>query len=72
MVASARIVLPASKIRLSAGRAELDQEAQLLCLYAGANSIFYGETLLTTPNPEAALDLALIERAGLSVQASNP
>jgi len=69
MVATARVVLPASKVRLSAGRSELGAEAQLMCLYAGANSIFYGEKLLTTPNPDAADDLALIERAGLNVQA---
>jgi biotin synthase len=69
MVATARVVLPASKVRLSAGRAELDAQTQLMCLYAGANSIFYGDKLLTTPNPEAADDLALLERAGLSVQA---
>ncbi len=69
MVATARVVLPGSKVRLSAGRTELGAEAQLMCLYAGANSIFYGDKLLTTPNPEAADDLALIERAGLSVQA---
>ena len=69
MVATARIVLPMSKIRLSAGRAELDQQSQLLCLYAGANSIFYGDKLLTTPNPETVDDLALINRAGLVVQA---
>jgi len=69
MVATARVVLPASKVRLSAGRAELDAQTQLMCLYAGANSIFYGDKLLTTPNPEAADDMALLERAGLSVQA---
>jgi biotin synthase len=68
MIATARVVLPGSKIRLSAGRSELDQQSQLLCLYAGANSIFYGDKLLTTPNPEASDDLALIQRAGLSVQ----
>jgi biotin synthase len=68
MIATARVVLPASKIRLSAGRGELDQQTQLMCMYAGANSIFYGEKLLTTPNPEEADDLALLARAGLSVQ----
>lgn len=72
MVATARVVLPGSKVRLSAGRSELGAEAQLLCLYAGANSIFYGEKLLTTPNPDAADDLSLIERAGLTVQAASP
>jgi len=69
MVATARVVLPASRIRLSAGRTELDQQTQLMCLYAGANSIFIGDKLLTTPNPETSEDLALIERAGLSVEA---
>jgi biotin synthase len=71
MIATARVVLPGSKIRLSAGRAELDQQSQLLCLYAGANSIFYGDKLLTTPNPEAADDLALLERAGLAIEGSH-
>ncbi len=66
MVATARIMMPRSRVRLSAGRSELGREAQLLCLYAGANSIFYGEKLLTTPNPEEEQDLALIKDAGLS------
>ncbi|HEY3236833.1 MAG TPA: biotin synthase BioB, partial [Polyangiaceae bacterium] len=51
MIATARIMMPKSKVRLSAGRSEIPREAQLLCLYAGANSIFYGDRLLTTPNP---------------------
>jgi biotin synthase len=71
MVATARIVLPSSKVRLSAGRSELDQTAQLWCLYAGANSIFYGDKLLTTPNPEASDDLGLLARAGLDVASSS-
>jgi biotin synthase len=50
MIATARIVLPAAKVRLSAGRSQLSREAQILCMAAGANSIFYGEALLTTPN----------------------
>jgi biotin synthase len=70
MIATARVVLPSSRIRLSAGRTELDQQTQLMCLYAGANSIFYGDKLLTTPNPSQSDDLALLERAGLSVQAA--
>ena len=53
MIATARILMPKARVRLSAGRTELGKEAQLLCLYAGANSIFYGERLLTTENPEA-------------------
>ena len=65
MIATARILMPAAKVRLSAGRTELAREAQLLCLYAGANSIFYGDRLLTTPNPDVSEDRGLIEAAGL-------
>lgn len=65
MIATARILMPKSVVRLSAGRTELGREAQLLCLYAGANSIFYGEKLLTTPNPEENADDALLREAGL-------
>jgi biotin synthase len=72
MVATARVVLPHSKIRLSAGRSELSQEAQLMCLYAGANSIFFGERLLTTPNPELEEDRRLLAQAGLKVQSAAP
>ncbi len=69
MVATARIMMPKSRVRLSAGRTELPKEAQLMCLYAGANSVFYGETLLTTPNPDTREDDDLIRSAGLQVQA---
>lgn len=72
MVALARLMMPAAKVRLSAGRSELSKEAQLLCLYAGANSIFYGDQLLTTPNPEENEDRSLIEAAGLTAQAPAP
>ncbi len=72
MIATARIMMPTSKVRLSAGRTELPHEAQLLCLYAGANSIFYGDRLLTTPNPDASDDDRLIAAAGLSKQAPAP
>jgi biotin synthase len=65
MIATARILMPKSRVRLSAGRSELGREAQLLCLYAGANSIFYGDKLLTTPNPETNEDEELIDVAGL-------
>jgi biotin synthase len=65
VIATARIVMPRSTVRLSAGRTELGREAQLLCLYVGANSIFYGDTLLTTPNPEEERDRALLRDAGL-------
>ncbi|NPD16854.1 biotin synthase BioB [Xinfangfangia sp. D13-10-4-6] len=61
MVATARIVLPASMVRLSAGRSSLNREAQILCLIAGANSIFYGDTLLTTPNAGIGEDAALLD-----------
>jgi biotin synthase len=66
MVACARILMPRTRVRLSAGRTELSREAQLMAMYAGANSIFYGDRLLTTPNPEADEDRALLRDAGLS------
>ena len=72
MVASARILMPASYVRLSAGRRALTREAQILCFLAGANSIFYGDRLLTTANNDTVDDLALIEEAGLRVQALGP
>ena len=64
-IAVARIMLPASMVRLSAGRAEMSEELQALCFVAGANSIFHGEKLLTTGNPDVAADQALFERLGL-------
>jgi biotin synthase len=64
-VAVARIVLPSSLVRLSAGRESMPDYLQALCFLAGANSIFYGEKLLTTPNPEAGSDHALFEKLGL-------
>ena len=57
--------MPASVVRLSAGRTEMSDETQALCFLAGANSIFYGETLLTTGNPEVEADKALFDRLGL-------
>jgi biotin synthase len=66
MVAAARIVLPAAKVRLSAGRTEMSAETQALCFLAGANSIFTGEKLLTTPNPGQDHDQALLGRLGLT------
>jgi biotin synthase len=65
MIAVARILMPRSRVRLSAGRTELSREAQMLCLMAGANSIFYGEKLLTTGNPDTADDQRLFARLGL-------
>lgn len=72
MIALARIMMPKSKVRLSAGRTELSKEAQLMCMYAGANSIFYGDQLLTTPNPDENLDNELIRAAGLSKEPPRP
>jgi biotin synthase len=65
MVATARIVMPRSSVRLSAGRTEMSREGQALCFLAGANSIFSGEKLLTTPNPAVSDDLAMFEQLGL-------
>jgi biotin synthase len=65
MVATARILMPKTRVRLSAGRTELSQESQLWCLYAGANSIFYGDKLLTTDNPSEDSDHTLLRDAGL-------
>jgi biotin synthase len=65
MIATARILMPRSMVRLSAGRAQMSEEAQLLCMLAGANSIFFGEKLLTTANPDFKEDMALLEKAGI-------
>lgn len=65
-IAVARIALPASHVRLSAGRQQLGELGQALCFLAGANSIFYGDKLLTTDNPEASADQALFAKLGLT------
>ncbi len=65
-VAVARILMPQSHVRLSAGRTGMSDELQALCFFAGANSMFYGEQLLTTANPEVLADRALFARLGLS------
>jgi biotin synthase len=64
-IAAARITMPKAMVRLSAGRQQLGEAVQALCFFAGANSIFYGDKLLTTGNPEAAQDVALLERLGI-------
>jgi biotin synthase len=64
-IATARILMPASMVRLSAGRLSLTDEAQALCFLAGANSIFMGERLLTTPNPELDADRNLLDKLGM-------
>ncbi len=65
MIAAARILMPRSKVRLSAGRLRMDDAVQALCFLAGANSIFLGDRLLTTPNPEPDADAAFLQRLGL-------
>ena len=65
-IATARILMPAAKVRLSAGRVAMSEAEQAFCFLAGANSIFAGEKLLTTPNPGAGPDARLFERLGLT------
>ncbi len=69
-IAIARILMPKSYVRLSAGRAEMSDETQALCFLAGANSIFYGERLLTTDNPQNARDRALLAQLGMRPEAA--
>jgi biotin synthase len=69
-IAVARITMPKARVRLSAGRRELGEAVQAMCFMAGANSIFYGDKLLTTDNPEANDDRALLAKLGLSTRAS--
>ncbi len=68
-IAVARIVMPKARVRLSAGREAMDEPLQALCFLAGANSVFYGEKLLTTPNPAGDRDRALFEKLGLHASA---
>jgi biotin synthase len=67
-IAVARIIMPRAMVRLSAGREQMDEALQALCFLAGANSIFYGEKLLTTGNPQAQKDKALLERLGMRAE----
>lgn len=66
-IATARIIMPASMVRLSAGRLQMSEEAQALCFLAGANSIFMGDKLLTTPNPETDNDKNLLDKLGMKL-----
>ena len=70
MIAVARVLMPKSYVRLSAGRQAMSEETQALCFLAGANSIFYGEKLLTTANPQNEKDRALLARLGISTEGS--
>lgn len=72
IVATARLVMPGSVVRLSAGRSRLSQEAQILCFLAGANSLFYGDTLLTTPNADLGEDGILFAAIGMAELPSIP
>ena len=68
-IAVARVIMPKSTVRLSAGRNDMSEEMQALCFLAGANSIFYGEKLLTTPNPTENKDMELFDRLGIKPNA---
>ena len=68
MVATTRIVMPETQVRLSAGRTNMSREGQAMCFFAGANSIFAGDKLLTTPNPDVNEDMAMFEKLGLNPQ----
>ena len=68
MVATTRIVMPETQVRLSAGRTQMTQEGQAMCFFAGANSIFAGDKLLTTPNPDVSEDMELFKLLGLNTQ----
>jgi biotin synthase len=72
LIATIRLLFPASKVRLSAGRERLTREGQALCFFAGANSIFFGNRLLTTSNPDCDEDLALLRELGLNPNLSSP
>ena len=72
MIAVTRIAVPKAKVRLSAGRTMLSDEAQSLCFFAGANSIFYGDKLLTAKNPAVEKDRNLLAKLGLGTQLPNP
>jgi biotin synthase len=69
-IAVARITMPRTMVRLSAGREVMDEALQALCFMAGANSMFYGDRLLTTPNPQTGRDRSLLERLDMRIQAA--
>jgi biotin synthase len=72
MIAAARLLMPKAMVRLSAGRAQMSEEAQLLCMMAGANSVFFGEKLLTTGNPAYEADMRLFHDAGIAPLEARP
>jgi biotin synthase len=71
LIAVARVALPKARVRLAAGRTRISREGQALCFFAGANSIFFGDKLLTAKNPEIDVDLALLRELGLKVERRN-
>lgn len=71
LIAVARVALPKSRVRLAAGRTRISREGQALCFFAGANSIFFGDKLLTAKNPEVDVDLALLRELGLNIEDSD-
>src|SRR5712691_1452824 len=68
LIAVARVALPKARVRLAAGRTRISREGQALCFFAGANSIFFGDKLLTAKNPAADVDLALLRELGLNIE----
>ena len=70
-VTIARIALPNARVRLAAGRTRISREGQALCFFAGANSIFFGDKLLTAKNPEVDLDLSLLRELGLNIESTD-
>jgi biotin synthase len=72
LIATTRIALPQARVRLSAGRTRLTREGQALCFFAGANSIFYGDKLLTAANPGVDADRSLLEALDLGITAPRP
>ena len=66
VVAAARVLMPKTAVRLSAGRTELDEATQAMCFLAGANSMFVGDELLTTPNPAPSTDAALLQKLAIN------
>src|SRR5213596_2885856 len=71
LIAATRIALPKARVRLAAGRTRISREGQALCFFAGANSIFFGDKLLTAKNPEVDLDLSLLRELGLNIESTD-
>ena len=72
LIAVTRIALPKARVRLAAGRTRISREGQALCFFAGANSIFFGDKLLTAKNPAADIDVALLRELGLQIESAEP